>query len=204
MEANKHIEYLLVASLKKGSRASFQKLYEMYSDRVFYFALKYMKSAQYAEDVTQSVFIKVWESREKINPAFDFRNYLFTITKNTIFNIHKRNVNENIIKEQLKSRFDDTYSKVENDFYLADIKSFIDDCVESFPETRKMVYRLSRNEGLSYKEISERLNINQKTIETHIRLVLKSIRKILKKEKIISLLLPAIPVFFINSLCSLI
>jgi len=120
-----------------------------------------------------------------LDPDYSFNAYLFTIAKNIIFNIHRKKVNELAYREYLGYHIDFSNSKTENEVFLNDLQSQIDKCVAKFPDQRKKVFELSRKEGFSHKEISQQLNISEKTIETHIRLGLRTLREFLKDDLII-------------------
>jgi RNA polymerase sigma-70 factor (ECF subfamily) len=179
----------LLEGLKKNNNKAFELLYKRYSEKLYYFSIGYLKSKEDAEGLVQDIFAKIWEIRKTIKPGQSFSSFLFTIAKNSIFNKHRKKLNENTYKEHLRNYFDDIYDKTENDIILADMKSRIDKKVEELPPQRKLIYQLSREEGLSYKEIAEKLNISEKTIETHIRLALKTLRAALSNEIMFPLLL---------------
>ena len=71
------------------------------------------------------------------------------------------------------------YDKTENDVMLNEVRSWINKAVDDLPPQRKHIFKLSRFEGLSYKEISSHLNLSERTVESHIRLALKTIRAII-------------------------
>jgi len=172
----------LIEQLKKDDSFAFETLYLRYSSKLYYFAIRYLKSKEEAEGLVQDIFAKIWEIRKTLNSGQSFSSFLFTIAKNSIFNKHRKKLNENAYREHLRNYFDEVYDKTENDIILADMKARIDKSVEKFPPQRKLIYQLSREEGLSYKEISEQLSISEKTIETHMRLALKTLRAALSNE----------------------
>ncbi|MCB2196372.1 MAG: RNA polymerase sigma-70 factor [Bacteroidetes bacterium] len=196
MERNsKYIDDLLIDKVKEGDSKAFEELYYIYSERLYYFALRYLKTKEDAEGLVQEIFIRVWENRNGLKRGLSFNAYLFTIAKNTIFNQHRKKVNENAYKEYLKNYIDQHHNKTENDVVLADMKTRIDKSIESLPPQRKLIFQLSRNEGLSYKEIASKLNISEKTVEAHMRLALKTLRAAVKAEIFFPLLF-AIPGLF--------
>lgn len=179
----------LIALLKKDDSIAFETLYLRYSEKLYYFAIRYLKSKEDAEGLVQDIFTKIWEIRKNLNSGQSFSSFLFTIAKNTIFNKHRKKLNENAYREHLRNYFDEVYDKTENDIILDDMKARIDKSVEKFPPQRKLIYQLSREEGLSYKEIAEQLGISEKTIEAHIRLALKTLRSALSNELLFPLFL---------------
>lgn len=179
----------LIALLKKDDSIAFETLYLRYSEKLYYFAIRYLKSKEDAEGLVQDIFTKIWEIRKNLNSGQSFSSFLFTIAKNTIFNKHRKKLNENAYREHLRNYFDEVYDKTENDIILADMKARIDKSVEKFPPQRKLIYQLSREEGLSYKEIAKQLGISEKTIEAHIRLALKTLRSALSNELLFPLFL---------------
>ena len=177
-----HSDDELLEGLKKNDNKAFDLLYNRYSEKLYYFSIGYLKSKEDAEGLVQDIFAKIWEIRKTIKPGQSFSSFLFTIAKNSIFNKHRKKLNENSYKEHLRNYFDEVYDKTENDIILADMKNRIDKKVAELPPQRKLIYQLSREQGLSYKEIAEKLSISEKTIETHIRLALKTLRTVLNNE----------------------
>jgi len=171
----------IILKIKKGEDSAFEQLYYKYVDKVFYFCLRYLKSREDAEGLTQEIFIKLWEIRDSLNPELSLNSYIFTTAKNTIFNKNRKKINEQAYKEYLRNHLDNVYDKTENDVMLNEVRSWINKAVEELPPQRKHIFKLSRFEGLSYKEISSHLNLSERTVESHIRLALKTIRAIIDK-----------------------
>ena len=185
----KNDDYELVNRLKNGEQEAFERLFKKYHDKLFYFSFRYLRSKEEAEELVQDIFMKIWEIKEDINPFYSFNNYLFTIARNTLFNIHRKKINVKAYKDYLVHFFVE-YSQDATDVpQFNDTKEYIDRCIAELPDQQKKVFRLSRFEGLSYKEISEMLNISSRTVEAHIRLAMKSIKSKLKNERIFALLL---------------
>jgi RNA polymerase sigma-70 factor (ECF subfamily) len=178
----------LILKIKRGDHAAFKELYKRYFDRLYFFSLRYLKNKEETEGIVQEIFIKVWEIRNDLNPEKSFNSFLFTITKNAIFNKMKKRKHERTYAEYMKVFLDQHHNKTENDLIFAEVKDRIESVVKKLPAQRQKTYRLSREKGLSHKEIALKLNISPKTVEAHIRLALKSIRAVLGTE--IILLIP--------------
>ncbi len=170
-------EKQLVLKVIEGNHDAFAQLYDMYAERLYYFALRFMISNEDAENVTQEVFVKLWETRERIDVNLSFSSYLFTIAKNTIFNIHRKRVNELAYLNHLGTFLESNQVKLENEIIYRDIYDQVEKLITELPPQRRKVFEMSRKQGLSHKEISAKLNISEKTIETHIRLALKTLRE---------------------------
>lgn len=169
-------EKQIVLKVIEGNHEAFAQLYDMYAERIYYFALRFMISKEDAENITQEVFVKVWETRDRLDVNLSLSSYLFTIAKNTIFNLHRKRVNELAYLEHLGNYLESNQVRLENEIIFRDIQDHLEKLINELPPQRKKVFELSRKQGLSHKEISEQLNISEKTIETHIRLALKTLR----------------------------
>lgn len=169
----------IIRRIKAGDNYAFEELYYKYVDKVFYFSLRYLRSREDAEGLTQEIFLKIWEIRNTLNPDLSLNSYIFTIAKNTIFNKNRKKINEQAYKEYLRNHLDKMYDKTENDIILNEVRDWINKAVDDLPPQRRNIFKLSRFEGLSYKEISSRLNLSERTVESHIRLALKAIRNLI-------------------------
>lgn len=75
-----------IIGLQKGSYSDFNKLYDLYADRLYGFAYNLTHSEEMAEEIVQEVFLKIWQMREHLSPEYSFRSFLFTIAKNKFLN----------------------------------------------------------------------------------------------------------------------
>jgi RNA polymerase sigma-70 factor (ECF subfamily) len=185
---SKYIDNLLIDKVREGDNKAFEELYYKYSEKLFYFTIRYLKTKEDAEGLVQEIFIKIWENRASLKKGLSFNAYLFTIARNAIFNIHRKRLNENAYKEYLRNYIDEYHNKTENDVILSDMKKRFDKKIEKLPPQRKLVFQLSRTNGLSYSEISKKLHISEKTVEAHMRLALKTLRAAVNSEIFLSLI----------------
>ena len=169
-------ERQIIKSLKEGDREAFSMLYKQYWEKVYHFCGLYLNNRDVAEDVVQEVFIKVWESREFIREDDNFKGLLFVITRNLIFNQHRKNVNEDFYKMTVLSAMETSYD-LEEEITAYNLGEYIDHLIEELPERRRVIFNLSRKEHKSYKEIAFQLNISEKTVENQISEALKFLKK---------------------------
>ena len=88
----------LILLLKQNSKEAFTALYKKYWRQVYNFSRLYLTNQDTAEEVVQEVFIKVWEGRDFMREDDNFKGLMFVITRNLIFNQHRKNLNEDFIK----------------------------------------------------------------------------------------------------------
>lgn len=171
-------EQLLVEKLSQGNHEAFRLLFMRYYPKVRSFVYGLLKSEEDAEDVTQEIFAKIWSNRSSFTTVRNFGGYLFVLSKNTALNyIDSKYVRETRINEKPFEETDNTSPYEE--LIAKDLQLLVDMVVESMPPQRKLVYELSRKVGLSNAEIAERLQLSGKTVENHLTLALKELRKIL-------------------------
>lgn len=166
----------LIALLKQGSREAFATLYRQYWQQVYNFCHLYLINADDVEDVVQEVFIKVWENREWIREDERFKGLLFIITRNLVFNQHRKKVNESLYKVTLLAALEES-EEIEEEIDANDLRAYIERLIDELPPRRREIFNLSRKEQKSYKEIAELLHISEKTVENQIGEALKYLRK---------------------------
>ena len=170
-----HTEKKLIALLKSGNILAFNQLFEVYSSKLFLFAKGYLKSVEDSEELVQDVFTTIWEKREQLKPELSFKSYIFTIAFNVIKKhfrqkaMFKKFVNAELLEESSI----ETTQKIDYN----SLKNRILEIAQSLPEKRRDVFIKSRFEGFSNKEIAEELGLSKKTIENHLNLALKEIKR---------------------------
>lgn len=166
----------LIKQVQQGDRKAFAILYEKYWQQVYNFCNLYLTGRSVAEEVVQEVFIKVWESRDFIRENDNIRGFLFIITRNLIFNQHRKSVNEYFYKMTLLSAMENGYD-MEEEIEARNLSEYIDQLIAELPPRRKEIFNLSRKEFKSYKEIAELLQISEKTVENQIGEALKYLKR---------------------------
>lgn len=170
----------IVKRLNEGDKKAFGILFMMYADKLFKFSRSFYADDSDAEEIVQEVFLKIWVKREQITDPGTFNAYIYTIAKNLIYNNLKRKVYSRRYYSYLKTSRSDHANLVEESFKFNELEETVQQIIMELPTKRKEIFLLSRNEGLSNKEIAQKLNISLRTVETHIHLALKHIKKILR------------------------
>lgn len=174
-------ERSLILRLIEGDEDAFCELYATYKNRLIYFAMRFLKSREYAEDVFQDTFTVVWQSRRFINPDASFSSYLYTIMRNRILNQLRNAANEEKLKESILSQALDYTEDTKREVMLNDLKSLISHALQQLTPRQREIFEMSREAQLSHKEIADKLGISVNTVQEHISTSLKLIRTYLIK-----------------------
>lgn len=185
----------LIEKLRIGDVEAFDRVYQRYAGKLYAFSLKYLKSKEEAEELVQSVFLKVWENQKKLKKNTSFKSYLFTIAYNEICNLfRRRKYQQNFITKSVTENPEasgETEDQIEFQFVLEQV----DQIIARLPEKQKAVFLKSRQEGKSTKEIADELGLSPGTVDNYISESLKFIRSNLKDKHFSALLF--ISLFFV-------
>lgn len=179
-------EHSLVLRLIDGDEEAFCELYASYKNRLIYFAMRFLKSRDYAEDIFQDAFTVIWQSRHFINPEASFSNYLYTIVRNRILNQLRNLENHDKLREHILSQAVDytneTYEKVlEND-----LEQLIDKGLQMLTPRQLEIFKMSREQHLLHREIAETLGITVNTVQESISTSLRTLRTFLVKHSVLN------------------
>ncbi|EDM38485.1 RNA polymerase ECF-type sigma factor [Pedobacter sp. BAL39] len=170
-------EHHLLEQLKSGDQRALSELYHRYSNRLTYYVQRTSKSPFLAEDVVHDTFIKIWQSREQLDPSKPFESYLFVIAKRTLLNLLKRARHETSILAEIKK-----YAIIEDEStekFLAYQESnrLINAAIETLSGQVKKTFIYCRVQDMSYKQAAEALNITESTVNKHMSKALQTIRE---------------------------
>jgi RNA polymerase sigma-70 factor (ECF subfamily) len=158
----------LVLLIQKDDRIAFYNLYERYCRRLFGFVLRYIKQREDTEEIVQEVFVKIWESRNKIDAFSSFEAFLFTIAYNTTISLLRKRTNEQKYLEHLKSLQQCGNSPdLIDEIQFNELNDRIQSLLNELTPRQKEIFQLSREEGLSHDEIAKKLDISVNTVKKH-------------------------------------
>lgn len=177
----------IVKGLGQDNKKALDELYQYYYPRLYGFSKGFLKVEDDIDDILQDVFVKIWLNRRKINNVKTFNSWIFTITKNAILTYFREKTRHNEFESRLQ-QLATTEVVLNADVEYEDLKKQTDLIIDKLPEKRKEIFRLSREEGMSYKEISEKMGISIKTVEDHMLHSLRYLRDQLKGIDILTLL----------------
>ena len=167
---------------------NFNNLFNEYNERFIRFAIGYVKEKQIAEDFVSEAFTAFWENRGQLLPNTKPQAYILTAIKNKCLNhLQHIQVRQRAEKEMndhaewvLSTRIN-TLQACDPDFIFSDeIQQIVESTLNKLPQKTRQIFILNRYQGLSYKDITEQMDLSAKTIEFHISKALSQLRFSLK------------------------
>ncbi|HNX55390.1 MAG TPA: RNA polymerase sigma-70 factor [Prolixibacteraceae bacterium] len=178
----------LLQQFKANDKNAINLLYERYSKRLYSFAYAYLKTEMDALDVVQEVFINVWNKRNNLRNDTNLEAYLFTVTKNSIITIFRKKISEKQYFEHLKNVAILYHSDTEDSLDYQVLSERLSELVTQLPEQRRLIFKMSKEKGMSNKAIAEELHISVKTVEDHMTKARHYLKKQLTEYGIIAFL----------------
>jgi RNA polymerase sigma-70 factor (family 1) len=172
------IKLLSIKELKDGGEFYFRKVFDQYHQKLYFFILNKTKSEYIAEEVVQMAFTKLWECRKTLQEEYALSTQLFRIATTTLIDFLRKYNNKDAITARLdvvhiENGIDSTNEIMSG----AELQKRISEAVNDLPPVRKLVFEMSREQGMTYREIAATLSVSSKTVESHIYKALKQIKK---------------------------
>ena len=165
----------LLVMLKNNNPKAFTDIYNRYWDKLYVVAANKLGDLFQAQEIVQEIFLDLWRRREKLAVTENLNGYLATALKYKVINLRQKRTVEQKYVEHAKKSDVQAYS-MENYLQFDELKAKLERLVAKLPEKCQMVYKLSREEGLSQKEIAQKLEITEKTVEAHLTRALKTLK----------------------------
>jgi RNA polymerase sigma-70 factor (ECF subfamily) len=156
---------------------AYRKLFYQFYKPLCRFAFSIVKNTEEVEEIVSDVFLKIWLMEEKLGIVEDLTSYLFKATKNSCLNFlqsatHKKDKVTDYLSANLPELFFENPG-VE----ISEVQLILEKTVNSLPPKCQMVFRLIKENGMSYKQVIDVLEVSQNTIETQMRIALKKIKE---------------------------
>lgn len=176
---NRQEEQILFEKTKMGDEKAFETIFRLYYPHLCLYASRVLKNTAAAEEIVQELFVLLWERREETEIETSVKNYLFKAVKNHCLNYIKHNQIKNEYSRKILAETN-TFSPDDEIETQTELFQKIEESISELPEKRQEIFRLSRQEGLKYREIAEKMNISVKTVETQMGLAIKTLREKLR------------------------
>ena len=162
----------LMKRVGAGDEQAFRELIERHQNAVIGTVTKMLGNTTDSEDIAQQVFIRIWKSAKRYKPSAKFTTYLYTITRNLVFNetrrrSRKKEVSADEREENSHSQIEDTpHHHPDSELLQAELQQAVDDAIGALPETQRMAVVLRQYEQLSYEEIADVLKTSVSSVKS--------------------------------------
>ncbi|MCC5935887.1 MAG: sigma-70 family RNA polymerase sigma factor [Lunatimonas sp.] len=189
----------LVSKLREGDEAAFCALYRRFASKVYGTSRKMGMPHEDAEGIVQEVFMRIWKNRQSLKDELSFNAYLLAILKSLIYKQAKQVARFQVYTQHTQAKQEKDQNMGEVSLFYEDLRQFSSYALSTLPKCQKEVIELRYLQHLSSEEISQKLSISKRTVETHIYNATKSLReKLLGSKTLPSDLLPLIVFFLID------
>ena len=161
----------VINNIQNGNPTVFEEVFIHWQPHVYTYLIHRTKNPAFAEELTQLTFIKLWDSRHTLSPDHSLETQLFRIARTTMID----GIRELQRRKRLQQEFNTPGEESVPAIHAIDMAG----AINALPPVRKKVFLLNRMHGYSYKEIASELSLSDRTVEKHISLALKQLRKIL-------------------------
>ena len=167
METNFINDSVLINALKEGDANAFNFLVDTYHHKLCVYACNLTKHNDLAEDIVQNVFMAIWTKKHKLKEDFVLKSYLYKSVYNEFVDQYRK---EKPVLSLEKKHFKTLSSIVEeeDDNSLEKLMKLVRQEIENLPPKCKQTFLLSKQDGLTNKEIAKFLNVSTKSVEAHI------------------------------------
>jgi RNA polymerase sigma-70 factor (family 1) len=158
---------------------AFKRLFDTHFEQLYRYALRYLRSAEEANDVVHDVFLQMWRHRQRIGLERDLRTYLYATTRNHALDRLKRRKVEDRFRERQQGTILQEKPGAESELESRELAATIQRAIDTLPPRQREVLRLRWQQHLTYEEIAKTLNISPKTVAIHLSRGLQHLREAL-------------------------
>lgn len=174
-------EHYLLVELKQGNKEAFSLIFQKYYKDLVLFGGSLLRDKFQCEDIVQNVFLKLWRNRETLEIETSLKSFLIRSVQNSCLDELRHKV---VIREHesySQSFYASDNMDTEHYVLYSNLESHLEEALGKLPEVCRIAFEMNRLEGLKYREIAERLNVSERTIEVRIGKALGLLREYLKE-----------------------
>jgi len=171
----------LLLQVGEGNERAFRVIFDFYKERFYSASLKMTHSGDIAEEIVQEVFVSLWIKRVQVAAATNPECYLFTMLHNSIYTHFRKLALEKAMKKKIEQQSEDIDASPVEDILLAkEYREMLETVISQLPPQQRIVYKLSRQQGLSREQIASQLHISPHTVKNHLQQAIRFIRSYYK------------------------
>lgn len=185
----------LLQKIAAGDEHAFSLFYYKYSKTIFLFAYRILESQSHAEELMQEVMLKIWMLGDDLNSINNIESYLRVMCRNRCYNKLRQLRREASKNKEATVDWKDESNETEETILLNEARGLIEKAIEKLPAQQREVYNLCQIQGLKYEEAAKQLNISVLTVQSYMKIALRSVRNTMRNHSGIAAILTILKLF---------
>jgi RNA polymerase sigma-70 factor (ECF subfamily) len=174
-------EKQVIDRIRKGDVKAFEWLFRQYYEKLCQWAYHYLRDLDSSEEVVQDLYYHLWRNRATMKFHVSAKSYLYKAVSNNCKMLIRNRGRRSAIEAEIVSLNTESAEEPEELLEVKEIREVVNKTLEELPEKPAQIFRMSRYEGLKYREIAEKLSISIKTVEANMGKALRVFRKNLQE-----------------------
>ncbi|MFT3949354.1 MAG: sigma-70 family RNA polymerase sigma factor [Agriterribacter sp.] len=168
-------------SIENTLEGYFTNIFKRHEYKLYTLVLSLTKSDEYAKDVVQDVFMKLWLQRTGIYSIENIEIWLYRLTESRILDFLQKTSSEKKLRDTLWINMRNSFAEpVEEKISEKAYTSIIDKAINQLPPQRKRIYRLSKEDGFNYRELIDYLKKSRNTVKNQFSHVVYTVKNLFK------------------------
>lgn len=182
---------ILCKKIIEQDEHAFRVLYEKYRDHIYGYTMKLCGLPEVASDAVQEVFMKIWVKKDTLNPELSVRSYLYTTTRNYVFDYLRKAVHDQKFREYFLQMYTEDTGVMDDILYTRQLEVIKMNAIAQLPAQRQLIFRMSKVQGCSNQEIADQLGISVNTVRDQLVKASRFVRHYLYQHADISIIITA-------------
>lgn len=177
----------ILRHVSEGNELAFHKVFNHYSSRLYNYTFRITEDEELSEEIVMDAFLKVWCNRQGLDEIIHFDSYLYTLVRNRAFNAIKRRAHEAVIINKLSLNNSEYQDTTEETVIYNEYQHILSQAINQLPPQQRIVFSMSRDEGMKYEEIADHLNLSKNTVKAHLKKALSTLRLVVSNYLVLSI-----------------
>ncbi|MCK5464968.1 MAG: RNA polymerase sigma-70 factor, partial [Bacteroidales bacterium] len=160
-------EKQVISRIRNGDEQAFEWLFKQYYEKLCQWAYRYLRDLDSSEEVVQDLYYNLWRNRASMEFHVSVKSYLYKAVSNNCKMLIRKKGRRSAIEADLASQHPGSNTEPAELLEVKEIREVVNRTLEELPDKPAQIFRMSRYEGLKYREIAEKLSISIKTVEAN-------------------------------------
>lgn len=165
-----------IRQLNNGDEQAFRIIYNKMYAKVYRFAYALTKRRDQSEEVVQETFLRLWLHRADVDATRSLDAFLFTIARRLVIDMMRNATSTAALRDSLWSTMQKENHATEEAILENNLAALVDEAVAQLPAQQQLIFKLSRDQGLTHEEIAIKLGISKNTVKNHLVSALKTLK----------------------------